>query len=1237
MRIRFISIVVGLLIVCLNTAFAQSPPPVSFLAEGSYLVGGWEANAVAVGDFNGDGNLDLAVTTGNSVSVLLGNSDGTFQAAVGYGAGQYAYSVAVGDFNGDGKLDLAVTDAENYRVYVLLGNGDGTFQAAVGYGTGQYPYAVAVGDFNGDGKPDLAVANGGNGNVSVLLGNGDGTFQTAVSYGAGSYPYGVAVGDFNGDGKLDLAVADGGGGVSVLLGNGNGTFQTAVGYGTGYAGATSVAVGDFNGDGKPDLAVASGFGGSGVYVLLGNGDGTFQGAVNYFAGYGSYGVAVGDLNGDGKLDLAVANQNSSTVSVLLGNGDGTFQTAISYDVGEAPYGVAVGDFNGDNKLDLVVANNGMGNGGSASVLLGNGDGTMRAAPSYGAGNAPYWVTVGDFNGDGKPDLAVANWGGSVSVLLGNGNGTFQAAVSYGTGTSAFVAVGDFNGDGKPDLAVANQSGGVSVLLGNGDGTFQAAVNYDPAAGSYSVAVGDFNGDGKPDLALANFSNNSVDVLLGNGDGTFQSPLTYSLGQGLYPQSVAVGDFNGDGKLDLVVADGYVTVLLGNGDGTFQPPANYNVGSSYSVTVGDLNGDGKPDLAVANFAPGGENGSVALLLGNGDGTFQYETSYVVGARPNSITMADFNGDGKPDLAVAAYANNNVSILLNTTGFLQTTSVTALASSVNPSGFGQSITLTATVKSKQGFPTGTVTFYDGNAALGTQNLINGAAALNISSLTVGSHSLTVTYNGSSSFPSSTSALLNQAVTQATTATALTALPNASTFGQSVTFSATIAPQYSGAVTGTVTFYDGSTPIGSSAVSGNQAGIATSSLSAGTHSITAAYAGNTNFLPSGSAVLSQPVGVGATTVSVGSSLNPSSYLQAATLTAAVAGPGGTPTGSVNFYDDGISLGTTPLSGNGQASLTIATLAAGSHSITASYSGNSNFAASTSSLFTQNVNQATTTTVVAPSVNPGIVASPLALTATVTGQYGGVPSGTVSFLSNGKVLGSATVSGGQATLTTSFSAIATYSITAVYLGSEDYQGSLAGTLSEVIAKGTTTTTLSPSANPSSYGQSVIFTATVSSAIGAPPNGEIVTFKDGTTTLGTGTLSGGLATFTTSSLTTAAHHISASYGGDKDLKASNSATLGQTVDKATTTTSLASSHNPSKLGQSVTFTATITGQFGGNPTGTVTFKDGNTVLGTISLSGKVATFTTSSLAHGQDRITTSYSGDTNFKESTGSLAQNVQ
>ena len=1191
MRIRFISIVVGLLIVCLNTAFAQSPPPVSFLAEGSYLVGGWEANAVAVGDFNGDGNLDLAVTTGNSVSVLLGNSDGTFQAAVGYGAGQYAYSVAVGDFNGDGKLDLAVTDAENYRVYVLLGNGDGTFQAAVGYGTGQYPYAVAVGDFNGDGKPDLAVANGGNGNVSVLLGNGDGTFQTAVSYGAGSYPYGVAVGDFNGDGKLDLAVADGGGGVSVLLGNGNGTFQTAVGYGTGYAGATSVAVGDFNGDGKPDLAVASGFGGSGVYVLLGNGDGTFQGAVNYFAGYGSYGVAVGDLNGDGKLDLAVANQNSSTVSVLLGNGDGTFQTAISYDVGEAPYGVAVGDFNGDNKLDLVVANNGMGNGGSASVLLGNGDGTMRAAPSYGAGNAPYWVSVGDFNGDGKPDLA-----------------------------------------------------------------------------------------------LANFSNNSVDVLLGNGDGTFQSPLTYSLGQGLYPQSVAVGDFNGDGKLDLVVADGYVTVLLGNGDGTFQPPANYNVGSSYSVTVGDLNGDGKPDLAVANFAPGGENGSVALLLGNGDGTFQYETSYVVGARPNSITMADFNGDGKPDLAVAnffsgnvsvllgngdgtfqtavnfgagaytpsvavgdfngdgkpdlavaAYANNNVSILLNTTGFLQTTSVTALASSVNPSGFGQSITLTATVKSKQGFPTGTVTFYDGNAALGTQNLINGAAALNISSLTVGSHSLTVTYNGSSSFPSSTSALLNQAVTQATTATALTALPNASTFGQSVTFSATIAPQYSGAVTGTVTFYDGSTPIGSSAVSGNQAGIATSSLSAGTHSITAAYAGNTNFLPSGSAVLSQPVGVGATTVSVGSSLNPSSYLQAATLTAAVAGPGGTPTGSVNFYDDGISLGTTPLSGNGQASLTIATLAAGSHSITASYSGNSNFAASTSSLFTQNVNQATTTTVVAPSVNPGIVASPLALTATVTGQYGGVPSGTVSFLSNGKVLGSATVSGGQATLTTSFSAIATYSITAVYLGSEDYQGSLAGTLSEVIAKGTTTTTLSPSANPSSYGQSVIFTATVSSAIGAPPNGEIVTFKDGTTTLGTGTLSGGLATFTTSSLTTAAHHISASYGGDKDLKASNSATLGQTVDKATTTTSLASSHNPSKLGQSVTFTATITGQFGGNPTGTVTFKDGNTVLGTISLSGKVATFTTSSLAHGQDRITTSYSGDTNFKESTGSLAQNVQ
>ena len=298
----------------------------------------------------------------------------------------------------------------------------------------------------------------------------------------------------------------------------------------------------------------------------------------------------------------------------MGNGDGTFQAAVNYAAGSGPHSVAVGDFNGDGKPDLVVANYG----GSVSVLLGNGDGTFQAAANYAAGSAPYFVAVGDFNGDGKLDLAVANYViggvGTVSVLLGNGDGTFKAAVNYATGSGTgpyWVGVGDFNGDGHPDLAVAAVSG-LSVLLGNGDGTFKTAGNYAAGNAPYSVVVGDFNGDGNTDLVVANISANpgTVSVLLGKGDGTFQAPVKYTVGN--TPRSVAVGDFNGDGKADLAVAnlwDG-VSVLLGNGDGTFQAAVNYAAGAGpFSVAVGDFNGDGKPDLAVANQ----DNGSVTIIL------------------------------------------------------------------------------------------------------------------------------------------------------------------------------------------------------------------------------------------------------------------------------------------------------------------------------------------------------------------------------------------------------------------------------------------------------------------------------------------------------------------------------------------------------------------------------------------------------------------------------------------------
>jgi Bacterial Ig-like domain (group 3)/FG-GAP-like repeat len=555
------------------------------------------------------------------------------------------------------------------------------------------------------------------------------------------------------------------------------SFLPIVNYGTGGDIAQIDAIADLNGDGKPDVIVSSwyeqGGGAPGVVgVLLGNGDGTLQPVVTYASGGApNYWAAVADVNGDGKPDILLAScvaapkscgSADGVVSVLLGNGNGTFQKAVTYDAGGLESnGLAVADVNRDGVPDVIVTNHaGESNGdGSVGILLGNGDGTFKTVIVYDSGgleaNA---VAVADVNGDGKPDLIVANYcahsggcaSGSVGVLLGNGDGTLQPVVTYATGgsTTSGVVVGDLNNDGFPDLIVGNLGGvGVGVLLNLGNGEFGPVVTYNVDGYVNQPAVGDVNLDGNLDI-IAPTNTEAVAVLLGNGDGTFQPVVTFPSG-GPDANTLAVGDMNGDGKPDIVVTNGFgnlVGVLLNN--------TTVSACTGKCSTTTTLTSSLNPSIygqSVTFTATVTTTGSIPPI---GTVVFSWSGNVIGTATLNSggvatLMKSNLNADSFPLVATYKGDTNNLGSTSAIVNLLveQATSSATLTSSPNPSTADENVTFTAHFTSPTVQVKGPVTFTEGKTVLGTVELSGGKAKLTTSSLAAGSTKVNVTYEGDS----------------------------------------------------------------------------------------------------------------------------------------------------------------------------------------------------------------------------------------------------------------------------------------------------------------------------------------------------------------------------------------------------------------------------------------------------------------------------------------------------------
>ncbi len=659
-----------------------------------------------------------------------------------------------------------------------------------------------------------------------------------------------------------------------------------------------------------------------------------------------------------------------------------------------------------------------------------------------------------------------------------------------------------------------------------------------------------------------------------------------------------GDTNFAGSTSSVITQTVNKASTTSSVGSSSPSAAYGSAVTFTATITS------GATGTVTFNDNGAPIGTGTLSGASPNTATYLTS-ILSAGTHTIT-AVYNSD----------ANFATSTSVPITQIItQASSITSVSPSANPSTYGSPVTFTATVTIGA---TGTVTFMDGAGTLGSGPLSGGTATYTTSALTVGSHSITAVYSGDTNFATSTSVAITQNVGQATSTPTVVSSSPTSTYGNPVTFTATV----SGAgASGTVTFKDGAGTLGSGPLSAGTATYATSALTTGSHSITAVYSGDTNFATSTSVAITQNVGQATSTPAVVSSSPTSTYGNPVTFTATVSGVGAS--GTVTFKDGAVTLGSGPLSA-GTATYTTSALTVGSHSITAVYSGDTNFATSTSVAVTQTINQASTAAVVVSNNNSSTFGTSVSFTATVTSP-GGTPTGTVTFKDGATLLGTGTITSGVATYTTNTLGVvgSPHSITAVYNGDTNFSTSTSPAIAQTVNLASSTTSVSPSAASATYGSPVTFTANVT---GAGATGT-VTFYDGVSPIGTGTVLSGIASYTTSTIGVGSHSISAAYGGDGNYNTSSSSQSAVVqINKATTVMSITSNFQTSAINTPVTFTATIASA-GGIPSGSVQFSDNGISLGSANLSGGTATLVIALSTLGTNTITATYNGDANFNQ----------